>query len=94
MAVALAVLKKEGAINTAYVLDIDLHFGDGSVDILGGRNGITDRELPHPFQSPPTEVYPNFHHPLSYPRSLTNTSSSPVPNHQGRSTVLVNFKPS
>ena len=40
MAVALAVLKKEGAINTAYVLDIDLHFGDGTVNILGGRDGI------------------------------------------------------
>jgi len=40
MAVALAVLKKEGAINTAYVLDIDLHFGDGTVNILGDRDGI------------------------------------------------------
>jgi acetoin utilization deacetylase AcuC-like enzyme len=40
MAVALAVLKKEGAINSAYVLDIDLHFGDGTVNILGGRDGI------------------------------------------------------
>ncbi len=41
MAVALAVLKKEGAINTAFVLDIDLHFGDGTVNILGRRDYIT-----------------------------------------------------
>jgi acetoin utilization deacetylase AcuC-like enzyme len=41
MAVALAVLKKEGAINTAYVLDIDLHFGDGTVNILDRRDYVT-----------------------------------------------------
>jgi acetoin utilization deacetylase AcuC-like enzyme len=41
MAVALAVLKKEGTINTAYVLDIDLHFGDGTVNILDRRDYIT-----------------------------------------------------
>ena len=40
MAVALAVLKEQGAIKTAYVLDVDLHFGDGTVNILGGRDGI------------------------------------------------------
>ena len=40
MAVALAVLKEEGAINTAYVLDIDLHFGDGTVNILSHREGF------------------------------------------------------
>jgi acetoin utilization deacetylase AcuC-like enzyme len=40
MAVALAVLKQQGAIATAYVLDIDLHFGDGNVNILGGRDDI------------------------------------------------------
>ena len=38
MAVALAVLKDQGRITTAYVLDIDLHFGDGNVNILGGRD--------------------------------------------------------
>jgi acetoin utilization deacetylase AcuC-like enzyme len=41
MAVALAVLKHEGAINTGYVLDIDLHFGDGTVNILNRRDYIT-----------------------------------------------------
>jgi acetoin utilization deacetylase AcuC-like enzyme len=35
MAIALLCLKKEGLINTALVLDIDLHFGDGTVNILG-----------------------------------------------------------
>ncbi len=40
MAVALAVLKAQNAIKTAYVLDMDLHFGDGTVNILGGRDGF------------------------------------------------------
>ncbi len=40
MAVALLVLKHQGAIESAFVLDIDLHFGDGSVNILGGRKDI------------------------------------------------------
>ncbi len=34
MAVALLTLKEEGKINTAAILDFDLHFGDGNVNIL------------------------------------------------------------
>jgi acetoin utilization deacetylase AcuC-like enzyme len=34
MAVALDHLKRHGHINTAYVLDFDLHYGDGTVSIL------------------------------------------------------------
>ena len=45
MAVALAVLKKAGKINTAYVLDIDLHFGDGTVNILGRRDYMTVKNV-------------------------------------------------
>jgi len=41
MAIALDNLKRTGRINTAYVLDFDLHFGDGNVNILGGRNDVT-----------------------------------------------------
>ncbi|MEW6264896.1 MAG: histone deacetylase family protein [Thermodesulfobacteriota bacterium] len=37
MAVALEALKKQGRIETAFVLDIDLHYGDGTVNILGRR---------------------------------------------------------
>ena len=40
IAVALATLKQEKLIDTAYVLDFDLHFGDGTVNILGGRDGM------------------------------------------------------
>jgi len=40
MAVALEHLKRAGKIKTAYVLDIDLHFGDGTVNILGGKNWV------------------------------------------------------
>jgi acetoin utilization deacetylase AcuC-like enzyme len=37
MAVALTHLKNSGRIETAYVLDIDLHYGDGTVDTLEGK---------------------------------------------------------
>ena len=41
MAVALEKLKRENRIQTAFVLDIDLHFGDGNVNILEGRGYVT-----------------------------------------------------
>jgi acetoin utilization deacetylase AcuC-like enzyme len=41
MAVALQALKNKGQIKTAYVLDIDLHFGDGTVNILGSKSYVT-----------------------------------------------------
>jgi len=41
MAVALMRLKEEGEIERAFVLDFDLHFGDGNVNILGHRSWVT-----------------------------------------------------
>ena len=41
MAVALQKLKNKGQIKTAYVLDIDLHYGDGTVNILESKNYVT-----------------------------------------------------
>lgn len=41
MAIALTVLEKEGAIQSALVLDIDLHFGDGTVNIFGDQPWAT-----------------------------------------------------
>ena len=41
MAVALMSLKRRRMITTAYVLDIDLHYGDGTVNILGDRDFVT-----------------------------------------------------
>jgi acetoin utilization deacetylase AcuC-like enzyme len=41
MAIALERLKREGLIETAHVLDFDLHFGDGTVNILGGRDFVS-----------------------------------------------------
>jgi acetoin utilization deacetylase AcuC-like enzyme len=35
MAIALTALKRRGRIASAFVLDFDLHFGDGNVNILG-----------------------------------------------------------
>jgi acetoin utilization deacetylase AcuC-like enzyme len=41
MAVALLTLKDEGRINTAAILDFDLHFGDGNVNILDHRQWVS-----------------------------------------------------
>jgi acetoin utilization deacetylase AcuC-like enzyme len=41
MAVALQAFKNKGQIKTAYVLDIDLHYGDGTVNILGSKGYVT-----------------------------------------------------
>jgi acetoin utilization deacetylase AcuC-like enzyme len=40
MAVALEHLKRTKKIKTAYVLDVDLHFGDGTVNILGNKDWV------------------------------------------------------
>jgi acetoin utilization deacetylase AcuC-like enzyme len=41
MAIALEALKNGNKIKTAHVLDFDLHFGDGNVNILGDKDYIT-----------------------------------------------------
>jgi acetoin utilization deacetylase AcuC-like enzyme len=41
MAVALETLRRQKKIDTAFVLDIDLHFGDGTENILGKRNWMS-----------------------------------------------------
>ena len=40
MAVSLLKLKAEGKIASAFVLDFDLHRGDGNINILGGERGF------------------------------------------------------
>ncbi len=41
MAVAIEALKAQKKIQTAYVLDIDLHYGDGTVNILENKSYVT-----------------------------------------------------
>ena len=41
MAIALHTLKRRGQIKSAYVLDIDLHYGDGTVNILESKQYAT-----------------------------------------------------
>ena len=41
MAVALEKLKKDGKIKKAFLLDFDLHYGDGNVNILGNKGYVT-----------------------------------------------------
>jgi acetoin utilization deacetylase AcuC-like enzyme len=41
MAIALEALRHRKKIHTAYVLDFDLHFGDGTVNILGNKEYVT-----------------------------------------------------
>ncbi|NLA27849.1 MAG: histone deacetylase family protein [Firmicutes bacterium] len=40
MAIALEKLKDEGRIKKAFILDFDLHFGDGNVNLLGGKDYV------------------------------------------------------
>lgn len=41
MAIAIEHLKSSGVIRKAHVLDIDLHYGDGTVNILGKKDYVT-----------------------------------------------------
>jgi acetoin utilization deacetylase AcuC-like enzyme len=41
MAISLERLRRDNKIKSAYVLDIDLHFGDGTVNILKGKDYVT-----------------------------------------------------
>ncbi len=41
MAVSLLALRQAGRVRKAFVLDFDLHFGDGNVNILGKRRWVT-----------------------------------------------------
>ena len=41
MAIALEKLKSEGKIQKAFILDFDLHVGDGNINILGGKGYVT-----------------------------------------------------
>jgi len=40
MSIALEKMKREKKIKSAYVLDFDLHYGDGNVNILGDRDYV------------------------------------------------------
>jgi acetoin utilization deacetylase AcuC-like enzyme len=41
MAISLERLRRDNEITSAYVLDIDLHYGDGTVHILNGKEYVT-----------------------------------------------------
>ncbi len=41
MAVALEKIRDRGKIEKAFILDFDLHFGDGNVSLLGGKKYVT-----------------------------------------------------
>jgi acetoin utilization deacetylase AcuC-like enzyme len=41
MAIAISNLKRQGKIDKAFILDIDLHFGDGTVNLLGNTDYVT-----------------------------------------------------
>jgi len=41
MAIAIEHLRSNGRINTAHILDFDLHYGDGTVNILGEKGYVS-----------------------------------------------------
>lgn len=62
MAIALDKLKREKKITKAFVLDIDLHFGDGTVNILEGSGYVS---IYNPSASHPEEYLKNVKSRLS-----------------------------
>jgi acetoin utilization deacetylase AcuC-like enzyme len=62
MAIALVALREEGLIREALVLDIDLHFGDGTVNILGDRPWV---KIHNPSARTPGEYIREVGHILS-----------------------------
>ena len=56
MAVAISKLRREEAIRKAFILDFDLHFGDGSVNILGNADYVT---IYNPSESDPNAYLRN-----------------------------------
>ena len=45
MAIAIETLRRDMKINSAYILDIDMHYGDGTENILKGKDHITIHNL-------------------------------------------------
>jgi len=45
MAIAIETLRRDGKIKSAYILDIDMHYGDGTENIMGGKDHITIHNL-------------------------------------------------
>jgi len=56
MAIAISKLKREGRIRKAFILDFDLHFGDGTVNILGRSDYVT---IYNPSESDPNAYLRN-----------------------------------
>ena len=56
MAIALEKLRRENQIKKAFVLDFDLHFGDGTVNLLEGRGYVS---IYNPSASYPEEYLKN-----------------------------------
>jgi acetoin utilization deacetylase AcuC-like enzyme len=62
MAIALLALKNEGLIENAFVLDFDMHFGDGTVNILGSKDWV---KIHNPSEQYRDEYIRNVAHILS-----------------------------
>jgi len=52
MAIAISKLKRDNRIEKAFILDFDLHFGDGTVNILGNSGYVT---IYNPAESDPNK---------------------------------------
>ncbi len=57
MAIAIEKLYRESRIKKAHIIDIDLHFGDGTVNILGSKGYVTI-------------INPSTHDPVNYLRQV------------------------
>ncbi len=62
MAIALTNLKRAGKIKKAFILDFDLHTGDGNINILGGKGYVT---ILNPSSQDRNEYLKMVHHVLN-----------------------------
>ncbi|MFA5323177.1 MAG: histone deacetylase family protein [Smithella sp.] len=62
MSIALEKLKGEGKIKKVFILDFDLHYGDGNVNILGNKEYV---EILNPAASDRNEYLKNVHNDLA-----------------------------
>jgi len=79
MSIALEKLRREGKIRKAFILDFDLHYGDGNVNILGTKGYVT---IYNPASSNRNEYLKNVQDALSQTPAEMIAVSAGFDNHE------------
>ena len=79
MSIALEKLKSEGKIKKVFILDFDLHYGDGNVNILGNKEYVT---ILNPSSSNRNEYLKNVQNDLAQTEADMIAVSAGFDNHE------------